>query len=128
MLVLLVCLGQVQLQPAPREAHLDGTTALPATVVVSVPLRDADDAFAASDLKDALKQNAADKKDEHAAKAVYRVELCGPIPRWRRNCCGGISLTFDAPMQDEGYVLIAEPHAAYIIGATSAACSTGCRR
>ena len=120
LLVLPVCVAQVQLQPAPREAHFDAETALPATVVVSVPVRDADDAFAASDLKDALKQNAADKKDEHAAKTVYRVELLRTNSAVAKELLRRHKLTFDAPMQDEGYVLIAEPHAAYIIGATGA--------
>ncbi len=115
-----VCFGQVQLQPAPREAHFDGSAALPATVVVSVPGRDAEDEFAARDLADALKQNGTEKKGEHASRAAYRVDLLRTNSALAKELLRRHKLEFDAPMQDEGYVLIAEPHETYIIGATGA--------
>src|ERR1700679_1076959 len=48
-------LAQVQLLPAPREAHFSGETPLPAALQVSVPGHDAEDEFAARDLEDAVK-------------------------------------------------------------------------
>lgn len=104
----------------PRETHFEGSVALPATVVVSVPGRDAEDKFAARGLRDALKQNEAARKDEHATKAVYRVELLRSKEALAKELLNRHKVIFDTPMQDEGYVLIAEPHEAYIIGATSA--------
>src|ERR1700679_3110537 len=50
--------AQVHLLPAPREAHFQGETALPARIAVSVPGHDAEDAFAARDLEEAVRESA----------------------------------------------------------------------
>jgi hypothetical protein len=109
--------AQVHLLPAPREAHFGADTALPATVVVSVPGRDADDEFAARDLKEALKQNAPAKAA--AAKAAYRVVLLRTGTAEAKALLARHGLSFDAAMKDEGYVLAIEPHQTVVVAGSA---------
>jgi hypothetical protein len=110
------CLAQVHLLPAPREAHFGEATALPLTVIVSVPSHDPDDEFAARDLKDALRQIQPAKA--RAAKAAYRVVLLRTGSAEAKALLARRSLAFDPAMKDEGYVLIVEPHQAVIVAAS----------
>jgi len=66
---------QTHLLPAPREAHFDGTTSLPARIDVSIPGHDADDEFAARDLLEAVKNSASAPAAKPGAAAAYRVVL-----------------------------------------------------
>jgi hypothetical protein len=109
-------LAQVHLLPAPREAHFGADAALPATVIVSVPGHDADDEFAARDLKDALKQMGPSKAP--AARAAYRVVLLRTGSPEAKALLARHDLAFDAAMKDEGYVLDLEPRAAFIVAAS----------
>ena len=108
--------AQVRLLPAPREAHFAGETVLPATVTVSVPGRDAEDEFAARDLEEAIKQ--AEPAGEAGAKAAYQVTLLRADSAEAKALLTKRSLSFDAAMKDEGYVLAVEPHQAFVVAAT----------
>lgn len=114
--------AQIHLLPAPREAHFGPTTALPARIAVEVPGRNPEDEFAAHDLEDAIKsvaKEAASNRDG-VRKGNYRVVLLRADSREARELLTRHSLAFDAPMQAEGYVLVIEPHDAYIVGASAA--------
>lgn len=120
LITLPACRAQIDLQPAPREAHFEAETALPETVVVSVLGRDADDEFAARDLRDALKQDETVRGRDQAGRGVYRVLLLRTDTGLAKELLRRHKLTFDDAMQDEGYAMIVEAHATYIIGATGA--------
>jgi hypothetical protein len=108
--------AQVRLLPAPREAHFAGETALPATIAISVPGRDAEDEFAGRDLEEAVK--AAELTDRKDASAAYRVELLRSGTAQAKAVLARRGLAFDAAMQDEGYVLAVEPHEAFVVAAS----------
>lgn len=108
--------GQIRLLPAPREAHFAGETPLPATVTVSVPGRDAEDEFAAGDLKDALKQAAHAKAG--AVNDGFRIVFLRIGSAEGKALLARRKLAFDALMQDEGYVLVIEPHEAFVVAAS----------
>ena len=110
--------AQVHLLPAPREAHFESTTALPARVVVSVPVRNVEDEFAARDLEEAVKQIAPARSRD--AGAAYRVVLLRTGSTVAKALLARHHLTFDEPMQSEGYVLVIEPREAFIVGASGA--------
>jgi len=107
--------GQVHLLPAPREAHFSGETALPQTVTVSVPGHEAEDEFAARDLKEGLEQAA---HADSATASGFEVVLLRSGSAQGKAELASRKLTFDAPMEAEGYVLAIEPHRALVIGAT----------
>ena len=112
-----LAVGQVRLLPAPREAHFAGETALPATIAVSVPGHDAEDAFAARDLEEAVK--AAGLSGAGAEKAGYRVVLLRTGSAEAKAQLARLGLQFDAAMEAEGYVLAVEPHEAFVVAASS---------
>ena len=89
---------------------------------MSVPGRDAQDEFAAHDLEDAIKQMAAstDASRADAEKPAYRVTLIRDDAAEAKALLARESLTFDAVMEPEGYILVIEPHEATIVGATGA--------
>jgi len=104
---------QVYLLPAPREAHFGATAPLPARIVVEVPGHNAEDEFAARDLEDAVKQTApAQGREEHEE---YRVVLLRTDSTEAKAVLKRSSLTFDPPMDSEGYALVIEPREAYIV-------------
>ncbi|MFP5210365.1 MAG: beta-N-acetylhexosaminidase [Acidobacteriota bacterium] len=105
------------LLPAPREAHFEGAADLPAHIIVSVPARNPEDEFAAHDLEEAIKQIAPERSRE---AGLYRVVLLRTSSAEAKSLLARHSLTFDDPMQSEGYVLVIEPHEAYIVGASGA--------
>ena len=113
--------AQVRLLPAPREAHFDGKTSLPARIEVSVPGHDAGDEFAASDLLEAVKQGAS-KQDAPAKPAIaaYRVVLLRADSVPAKALLARQHLAFDPAMDAEGYILTIEPHQANIVAASGA--------
>ena len=108
--------GQTHLLPAPREAHFTGETALPERVTVSVPGHDAEDEFAASDLKEAIQQ-AVHAKGE---TTTFRILLLRSGSAEGKALLAKHKLTFEAPMEAEGYLLAIEPHDAFVVAATGA--------
>ena len=115
---------QIHLLPAPREAHFDGKTSLPARIDVSVPGHDADDEFAARDLEDAFKSDAptkdAPKKGAPVGRAAagYRVVLLRVDSPAAEALLTRLHLAFDSAMHSEGYVLAIEDHQASIVAAS----------
>jgi hypothetical protein len=109
------------LSPQPRELHT--ADLLPVkTVRVLAPSGDAEDLFAAQNLSDALTQRglqAASGTDDADLTVVLLRESSAEAHR----ALAAEKLAFDAPMQDEGYVLILRPGAvghvsAQIVAAT----------
>ncbi len=110
--------AQVHLLPAPREAHFGAQTPLPERIAIEAPGHNADDTFAARDLEDAVKQIAPEGHADRGKK--YRVILLRTDSREAKDVLAHNDLSFDAPMQAEGYVLVIEPHGAYIVAASGA--------
>jgi hexosaminidase len=106
-----LAVAQVHLLPAPREAHFDGKTSLPARIDVTVPSHDADDEFAARDLLEVVKSSALKQPAAKAgAAAAYRVVLLRSDSVAAKALLTKQNLAFDPAMQSEGYVLVIEPH------------------
>jgi len=103
------------LLPAPREAHFSGETLLPATVAVSVPGRAAEDEFVARDLEEALKQ-----APRSSSVAGFQVLLLRSGSAEAKTQLARHKLAFDAAMEEEGYVLVIDPHEAVVVAATGA--------
>jgi hypothetical protein len=112
-----LALAQVRLLPTPREARFAGEIAFPATIAVGVPGHDAEDEFAAHDLQEAVK--AAGLADEKDASAAYQVALLRRDSAQAQALLARRGLAFEAAMEDEGYVLVVEPHGAFVVAATS---------
>jgi len=112
-----LALAQVRLLPAPREAHFAGETALPAAVAVFAPGHDAEDEFAARDLKEAAKPLTSSRAQ---ATPAYRVTLLRTSSPEAKAQLVMHKLAFEPALKDEGYVLIVEPAGASIIAETSA--------
>jgi hypothetical protein len=85
-------------------------------VTVSVPGHDAEDEFAARDLKEGLDQAA---HADSAAASGFEVVLLRSGSAQGKAELASRSLAFDAPMEPEGYVLAIEPHQALVVGATA---------
>ncbi|HUA91288.1 MAG TPA: glycoside hydrolase family 20 zincin-like fold domain-containing protein [Terracidiphilus sp.] len=117
-----VAQAQVHLLPAPREARFGATVDLPARIIVSVPVHNAEDEFAAHDLEDAIQQMqpAEHQEGKRAASAQlpYRVLLLRRDSVSAKALLDRQKLSFDPAMESEGYVLIIEPHSTAIIGAS----------
>lgn len=110
---------QIHLLPAPREAHFGTAVTLPATVLVSVPGKDAADVFAAHDLEDAIKQIAPAKSASPARAAVsYRVTLLRTDSIAAKALLKRTGLAFDPAMDSEGYILVVEPRDTYIVASS----------
>jgi hypothetical protein len=107
--------SQVRLLPAPREAHFSGETALPTSIEVAVPGHDAEDEFAAADLREAAKPLASAQTG-----SAYHVTLIRSGSPQAASQLAAHSLAFDPAMADEGYILIVEPRQASVIAASSA--------
>jgi len=111
-----LALAQIRLLPAPREAHFAGETAVPATIAVNVPGHDAEDEFAARDLEEAMRETTA--KPVTDAQAAYKVYLLRCASAQAKALLAKHNLSFDAVMEDEGYVLVVEPHDAFVVAAS----------
>ncbi|HUV69429.1 MAG TPA: glycoside hydrolase family 20 zincin-like fold domain-containing protein [Terracidiphilus sp.] len=111
---------QVQLLPAPREVHFGTPTPLPARVTVTVPGRDAADIFAAHDLEEAVKQISSGQGVSSSRTAIpYRVALLRSDAVAAKTLLNRTGLAFEPAMDSEGYILVIEPHAAYIVASSS---------
>ena len=114
--------AQVHLLPAPREASFGATVDLPSRIVVSVPVHNEQDEFAAHDLEDAAKlikpSDAADGRAA-AASTAYRVVLLRTDSAQAKALLARRKLVFDPAMQSEGYILVVEAHEASIVAASS---------
>jgi hypothetical protein len=114
--------AQVKLLPAPREAQLGQAVDLPARIVVSVPVSNVEDEFAARDLEDAIKRIAPAPEESRgaAAKPPYRVTLLRADSAVAKATLDRNKLSFDPPMESEGYILVVDARETSIIGATGA--------
>jgi len=108
--------GPIHLLPTPREAHFGEAIALPDQMVVSVPGRNAEDEFAARDLDEAVKALA--PEHERRAQAAYRVVLLRTDSAEAKAVLARRDLAFDPGMESEGYVLVIDPHEAFVVGAS----------
>jgi len=113
-----LALSQVRLLPAPREAQFAGEASLSNTTEVTVPGHDPEDLFAAHDLEEAAKSLT--KTQAQNAGVAYRVVLMRTTSPEAKTILSRHNLPFDPAMNDEGYVLIVEPHEASIIAASGA--------
>ena len=112
-----LAMAQPRLLPAPREAHWAGEAAIPATITVSVPGHDRDDEFAARDLEEAVKQ--AEISGANGEKSAYAVILLRSSSSEAKTLLATRKLAFDAAMEEEGYLLVLDPHQAFIVGASA---------
>lgn len=104
----------IHLLPAPREAHLTAPIDLPAKILVEVPGRAPEDEFAAKNLDEALVQ----LPEATTAGVPYRVVLLRASSPEGKSVLTRARLSFDAPMESEGYILVIEPHETYIVAST----------
>lgn len=113
---------QVKLLPAPREAHLDRPVELPARILVSVPVHNLEDEFAAQDLEEAIKRVVVtpEQPRDAAAKPPYRVVLLRADSAQAKSVLERNKLSFDPAMESEGYILVIDPRETSIIGVTGA--------
>ena len=116
---------QARLLPAPREAHFGALTVLPAKIAVTVPTRDTADQFAATDLEDAIAQSTTQPNPPQphaplASSIPYRVVLLRTDSLAAKALLKRTGLAFDPAMDSEGYVLVIEPHQAFIVAYSSA--------
>jgi tetratricopeptide (TPR) repeat protein len=111
------------LSPQPRELHLNDAIRFH-TANILVPGGDAEDNFAAQNLSEALKQRGV-MITPSAGSVDTTIELLRNNTPEANQLLAAADLTFDAPMHDEGYVLLAhrdvQGHAfVAIIGDTAA--------
>lgn len=104
---------KVSLLPAPREAHWLGQSTAVRQVQVEVPGQDAEDLFAAHEVEQAAQE------DGLTAGNAYRVILLREQSPEARAVLDRNKLVFAPQMKAEGYVLITEAQAAYVIGASA---------
>ena len=107
--------AQPQLLPAPREAHFSGETIVSGSIAVTVPGHDAEDEFAAADLREAARTIA-----HGQSTSPYRVVLLRAASSEARTTLARLGLVLDPAMAGEGYILSVEPRQATIIAASSA--------
>jgi hypothetical protein len=111
----------VHLLPAPRETHLGAVTPLPARILVSAPGHDEADEFAASDLAEAVKTGTVKQGTAGGPpSAAYRVTLLRTDTVAAKALLKRTGLVFDSAMDSEGYVLVIEPHQAYVVASSGA--------
>lgn len=115
-----IALGEVKLLPAPREAQFAGEATLPPSIAVRVAVPNADDEFAAADLREAIANaKLAKQTPTRPAKAPYLVVLLRTTSPAAKALLASHKLTFDPAMEAEGYVLIIEPSRTSIVASTS---------
>ncbi len=104
--------------PAPRELH-SGPALQVRSAIVVVPGGNAEDLFAAKDLNDALEVRGIRTAPALGSADVTVTLLRRDAPEAKR-VLGAEKLAFDAPMQDEGYVIVSRSGRVTIIGDTAA--------
>lgn len=100
--------------PLPREWHAESSVPLSEAHVLA-PGGDADDQFAASELRTTLTADRVQVSDSRG----YAVTLLHTSSPEAQKALSDARLTFDAPMNNEGYVLIVSRSGAQIIAASS---------
>ena len=104
------------LVPQPREAHAEREVALTRGLEIVVP-SDASDAFAARDLRDALREFGVPvAKGQGSARIVLWRASSAPA----RALLAKAKLTLDAAMHDEGYVIVPDGSTLAVIAETPA--------
>jgi hexosaminidase len=103
--------------PQPREFTARPDLSLASGVSILAPGADADDRFAASNLKDALQARGVHLRDTEAAVHFWLLRDTSVRARGLLHREG---LTFSAPMETEGYILVTTKRDAYVIGHTAA--------
>jgi hypothetical protein len=106
------------LSPQPREVHAQQRISVRA-VTVTVPGGDSEDFFAAQNLKDALAQAGIAVSPAAEAADLTIALLRGDSPD-AAQVLSTEHLRFEAPMHDEGYILVSRPGNVTIIGETAA--------
>ncbi|MHB1310657.1 MAG: beta-N-acetylhexosaminidase [Gemmatimonadaceae bacterium] len=104
-----------RLIPAPREFTGGGTAPLKGAVTVTSGA-DRDDKFAAADLSAALKERGL----KLTAAGALRIQLLRASTAEARQLLTKHGVAFTGEMTDEGYVIISEPRAVHVIGASAA--------
>ncbi|MGB7136371.1 MAG: glycoside hydrolase family 20 zincin-like fold domain-containing protein, partial [Acidobacteriaceae bacterium] len=102
--------------PQPREYAARGNLSLRGGVQIFVPGDNADDRFVAADLRQALGERGVRLRDTATA---FSIALLRDDSSMARAVLHREHLAFDAAMQPEGYVLLTEPHRAFIIAHTA---------
>jgi hexosaminidase len=108
--------GRPPLIPQPRDFSARPDLSLSGGVRILVPDGNADDRFAAKNLAETLKERGV--RATPTASAV-RIWLLRDDTAAARRVLHREKMTFDPAMQPEGYVLVASPHEACVIGHTS---------
>lgn len=103
--------------PQPRELTVRDEVSLSHGVRVLVPVANAEDRFAAEDLKDDLKTRGVKLRESDLA---LRIDLLRDDTPLAHRVLRRESMTFSPAMQPEGYVLITGRHEVFIIGHTAA--------
>jgi hypothetical protein len=109
--------AEPRLLPAPRETRWTGETTLPAAITVTVPGHDSEDEFAGRDLEEAVKQ--AELFNANGVTNTYAVTLLRSASAEAKALLAKRNLAFDTAMEDEGYLLVLDPHQAFIVGASA---------
>ena len=104
------------LLPQPREARAERDVALVRGIVVEVP-RDSADAFAARDLRDALRELGVPLAGGSGSARVVLLRATSPSARV---LLSRSHMDFAPPMHDEGYVIVTDGSTLTVIGETSA--------
>jgi hexosaminidase len=104
--------------PLPREAHLSATSTSAASALVVVPGDDAEDNFAASDLAASMRERGIAIAPSVGKPALTITLLRKDTPAAQKALQAN-ALSFEPAMQAEGYVVIARPGSATIIGDTA---------
>ena len=103
------------LVPQPRESRLDREVALPRGVEVVAPA-DSADAFAARDLRDALREGGVPVAKGAGSARVVLLRSTSPAAR---ALIARTRATFGQEMRDEGYLLVPDGTTLTVIGATA---------
>jgi hexosaminidase len=105
--------------PLPREAHLSAAFTNAASAIILVPGNDAEDNFAASELAAAMRERGVALAPSVGKPALTITLLREDSPAAHQALLTN-ALPFEPAMHDEGYVLIAKPGSATVIGETAA--------
>ncbi len=108
--------SSLRLVPQPREARPGRDLVLSGGINVIVPT-DSDDAFAARDLRDALRENGIAAGGSRASARVVLLRTSSPAARTLLQDAG---VAFDNAMREEGYAIIPQGSTLTVVGSTSA--------